>query len=247
MSLEQLKREPLVLMQEGAGVRQVIEDELREMGVRLRDLDVRLELGLQESARTAVLNGFGVTFISRDAIEADVAAGSLAVARVEGLEPSREILLVRSSGRAETRVAAGIRRVRAGAARLIVRWGLDALPEACGAAGVDDAARRREPALGRARAFARARRALAGGAVRTGSRTPPSRLQRPAVCSRSAAAARSISARRSRPRPGCRSSRCRRPIPAPSGRRTSAFATRGGACTAAAGARIRPPSSTSPS
>ena len=32
-------------MQEGAGVRQVIEDELRRAGTRLRDLDVRLELG----------------------------------------------------------------------------------------------------------------------------------------------------------------------------------------------------------
>ncbi len=105
ISLEQLKAEPLVLMQEGAGVRQMIDDELREMGVRLRELDVRLELGLQESARTAVLNGFGVTFISRGAIEADVAAGSLAIARVEGLEPSREIQLVRSTGRAETRAA----------------------------------------------------------------------------------------------------------------------------------------------
>ena len=48
---------------------------------------------------------FGVTFISRSAIEADLAAGTVATARVEGLEPSREISLVRSSGRAETRVA----------------------------------------------------------------------------------------------------------------------------------------------
>jgi DNA-binding transcriptional LysR family regulator len=105
VGLEELKAEPIVLMQEGAGVRQVIEDELREVGVRLRDLDVRLELGLQESARSAVLAGHGVTFISRSAIEADVAAGMLSVARVEGLEPSREISLVRSAGRAETRVA----------------------------------------------------------------------------------------------------------------------------------------------
>jgi DNA-binding transcriptional LysR family regulator len=86
-------------------VRQVIEDELRERGVKLRDLDVRLELGLQESARSAVLAGYGVTFISRAAIDADVESGVLAVARVDGLDPSREILLVRSTGRAETRVA----------------------------------------------------------------------------------------------------------------------------------------------
>jgi DNA-binding transcriptional LysR family regulator len=105
IALDDLKAEPLVLMQEGAGVRQVIDDELRDAGIRLRDLDVRLELGLQESARSAVIGGFGVTFISRSAIEADLAAGTVAVARVKGLEPSREISLVRSSGRAETRVA----------------------------------------------------------------------------------------------------------------------------------------------
>jgi DNA-binding transcriptional LysR family regulator len=105
VTLDELREEPLVLMQEGAGVRQVIEDELREAGLRLRDLDVGLELGLQESARSAVVAGYGVTFISRSAIEGDLAAGTVAVARVEGLEPSREILLVRSSGRAETRAA----------------------------------------------------------------------------------------------------------------------------------------------
>ncbi len=105
VTLDELKLEPLVLMQEGAGVRQVIDDELREIGLRLRDFNVQLELGLQESARSAVLAGHGVTFISRSAIEADVAAGTVAVARVEGLEPSREISLVRSAGRAESRVA----------------------------------------------------------------------------------------------------------------------------------------------
>jgi DNA-binding transcriptional LysR family regulator len=116
VSLDELKLEPLVLMQEGAGVRQVIDDELREIGLRLRDFNVQLELGLQESARSAVLAGYGVTFISQSAIEADVAAGTVAVARVEGLEPSREISLVRSAGRAETRVAQAF--VEFGRARL---------------------------------------------------------------------------------------------------------------------------------
>jgi DNA-binding transcriptional LysR family regulator len=105
MSLAELKEEPLVLMQEGAGVRQMIDDELRELGVRLRDLNVRLELGLQESARAAVLGGFGATFISRIAIDGDLAAGTLALVRVEGLEPAREIQLARATGRAETRGA----------------------------------------------------------------------------------------------------------------------------------------------
>jgi DNA-binding transcriptional LysR family regulator len=105
LTLDELKAEPLVLMQEGAGIRQMIDDELRELGLRLRDLNVKLELGLQDSARAAVLGGFGATFISRIAIEGDLAAGTLAIARVEGLEPAREVQLVRATGRAETRVA----------------------------------------------------------------------------------------------------------------------------------------------
>jgi DNA-binding transcriptional LysR family regulator len=105
ISLDELRAEPLILMQEGAGVRQVLDDELRGAGVRLRDLDVRLELGLQESVRSAVAAGYGITFISRSAVEAELAAGTLAAARVKGLEPRREISLVRAAGRELTRVA----------------------------------------------------------------------------------------------------------------------------------------------
>jgi DNA-binding transcriptional LysR family regulator len=105
ISIDELRTETLIVMQEGAGVRQVIEDVLRGAGVRLRDLDVRLELGLQESVRSAVLAGHGVTFISRSAIEADLGAGSIATVRVRGLDPVREIFLVRATGRTETRAA----------------------------------------------------------------------------------------------------------------------------------------------
>jgi DNA-binding transcriptional LysR family regulator len=105
VSLDELRSEPLIVMQEGAGVRQVIDDELRGAGMRLRDLDVRLELGLQESVRSAVRAGYGVTFISRSAVEAELEAGELAEARVEGLAPRREIALARAAGRAPTRAA----------------------------------------------------------------------------------------------------------------------------------------------
>jgi DNA-binding transcriptional LysR family regulator len=83
----------------------VIEDELRRAGTRLRELEPRLELGLQESVKAAVTAGYGVAFISRAGIEADLAAGTLAFARVKGLEPAREISLVRSAGRSPTRAA----------------------------------------------------------------------------------------------------------------------------------------------
>lgn len=105
IGLDELRGEQLIMMQEGAGVRDVIEEELRAVGVRLRDLDVRLELGLQESVVSAVRNGYGVAFISRTAIEDDLAAERLTEAGVVGLEAERELWLVRTAGRSETRAA----------------------------------------------------------------------------------------------------------------------------------------------
>jgi LysR family transcriptional regulator, transcriptional activator of the cysJI operon len=104
-SLEELRRETHIVMQEGAGVRQVIEAELRRAGLRLRELRPRLELGLQESVKSAVAAGYGVAFISRTAIEGEVAAGTLATARVRGVEPVRQIYVVRAKGRVPTRAA----------------------------------------------------------------------------------------------------------------------------------------------
>jgi DNA-binding transcriptional LysR family regulator len=106
ITLDELQAEPPVVMQEGAGVRQVIDEALRAAGLRDRDLDVKLELGLQESVKSAVSAGYGVTFISRSAIEAELSTGAIATARVEGLEPAREILLATASGRTMPRTAA---------------------------------------------------------------------------------------------------------------------------------------------
>ena len=105
VTIDELRGHELVVMQEGAGVRQVIDDELRKKGIRLRDLDVRLQLGLQESVRSAIVAGYGVGFISRTAVEAELAAGRLAEARVDGIDVRREISLARATGRVPTRVA----------------------------------------------------------------------------------------------------------------------------------------------
>jgi DNA-binding transcriptional LysR family regulator len=105
VDVHELAAETVVVMQEGAGVRGIVDDELRRLGLRGRELDVRLELGLQESVRSAVLAGYGVTFISRAAVEAELASGVLAEARVEGMDATREIVLARATARVATRAA----------------------------------------------------------------------------------------------------------------------------------------------
>ena len=117
ITVDDLRGENLILMQEGAGVRQVVEDELRTLGVRLRDLSISLELGLQESVRSAVQAGYGITFISRTAVESDLAVGTVAEAHLQGMSAKREVSLVRASGRSQTRAAeAFVAFVRAGQA-----------------------------------------------------------------------------------------------------------------------------------
>jgi DNA-binding transcriptional LysR family regulator len=108
VSLDDLRKETVIAMQEGAGVRQVVDEELRRAGLRVRELEPKLELGLQESVKSAVAAGFGVTFISRTAIEGELAAGTLAAARVAGLEPARQIYVVRAKGRPPTRAGAAL-------------------------------------------------------------------------------------------------------------------------------------------
>src|SRR5207247_1641923 len=103
VELDELKEGPLVLMQEGAGVRQLIEDELRRKGRRVRELGSGLELGLQESVRSAVQAGFGVTFVSRRAVEPELAAGTIAEAKVDGLDLARQIWIARAKGRTPSR------------------------------------------------------------------------------------------------------------------------------------------------
>jgi DNA-binding transcriptional LysR family regulator len=105
VGLAELEQGPLILMQEGAGVRQMIEDELRRGGRKVRELEARLELGLQESVRSAVQAGYGVGFISRRAVASELAAGTLAEARVRGLDLERDIWIVRASGRAGSSAA----------------------------------------------------------------------------------------------------------------------------------------------
>ena len=59
----------------GRGMRRLMDDELRRVGVRPRDLNVAMEMGLQESAKSAVEAGFGVAFLSATAVTKELSAG----------------------------------------------------------------------------------------------------------------------------------------------------------------------------
>lgn len=104
VTLDDILSEPFILQQEGAGVRPVLDRELRKHGHRLRDLNAPLELGQQESAKAAVEAGFGISIISSLAVEQELERGTLATVAVEGLEPVRDFYSVRSARRTPSRL-----------------------------------------------------------------------------------------------------------------------------------------------
>ena len=104
VTLEELVAEPMLIQQEGSGVRSVVEAAIRESGLRDRDLNVAMELGLQQSVKAAVLDGFGITVISRLAVEREVADGTLVALRLEGSGLERHFFAVRHAGRTPKRV-----------------------------------------------------------------------------------------------------------------------------------------------
>ena len=103
VDVRDLADEPMLMQQEGSGVRSVLERALRDAGVRDRDLHVTMELGLQQSVKAAVLDGLGMTVISRLAVEREVAEGTLVALTIRGAALAREFWLVRHAHRTPRR------------------------------------------------------------------------------------------------------------------------------------------------
>lgn len=93
-----LQKAPLLMREYGSGSRRVVEQALTNAGLKIKDLNVRMELDSTEGLLSAVEAGLGVTFVSRWAVRNQLALGSLRIGRVNGLKLSRRFSLVYRSG-----------------------------------------------------------------------------------------------------------------------------------------------------
>jgi DNA-binding transcriptional LysR family regulator len=98
----QLTGQPFILREETAGTRRVMQTGLLEHNVRLADLDTVMELGSAEAIVTAVEAGIGIAFISRIVARRAISVGHIAEVAVDGMELSRQLLMIRHSRRAQT-------------------------------------------------------------------------------------------------------------------------------------------------
>ena len=100
ITLNELFQMPCILREEGSGTRMAVEKMLKKTGKNLRHLREIVEMGSTASVKAAVRAGLGFAFISRTAVEEELAQGLVSEIQVENLEPIlRQIYLVSHRGR----------------------------------------------------------------------------------------------------------------------------------------------------
>ncbi len=94
ISLDQLKRLPLVIREAGSGSRRCLELNLETCGVASGDLNIALELGSNAAIKDAVRRGLGAAFLSNMTVDADVRKGDFQTVRVRRLNIQRQLYVV---------------------------------------------------------------------------------------------------------------------------------------------------------
>ncbi len=98
VSLEDLKKQPLLMREFGSGSRRVVEQALTAANLKTKELTISMELDSTEGLLNAVEAGLGVTFVSRWAVRNQLALGTVKLARVQGLKLSRRFSLAFPAG-----------------------------------------------------------------------------------------------------------------------------------------------------
>src|SRR6516225_9137545 len=94
--LSAVSKEPFILREPGSGTRAVEERALARLKLPVREV---MALGSTEAIKRVVAEGVGLAVVSRLAVDAECAAGTLAVLPVAGLRLARPLHLVRRRGR----------------------------------------------------------------------------------------------------------------------------------------------------
>lgn len=89
-----LCKENLILREEGSGTRKEAEKQLRNIGIKMEDLNVMASIENQETIKKSVERGLGVSILSRLATEDEVEDGRLLAIPIPGADEGRAINLV---------------------------------------------------------------------------------------------------------------------------------------------------------
>lgn len=106
LSMEMLRREPLVVREQGSGSRLTLENGLRKLNVRLEEMNIVAQLGSTAALKEAVRAQVAIAFVSSRAVTPEIQAGwmrELRLPRTAGFE--RAFYTVRHTRRTPSRLS----------------------------------------------------------------------------------------------------------------------------------------------
>ena len=93
VSLDELRKAPFILREEGSGTLKILDSYLRDCGVDgINGLQVSARFGSSTAVKEGIKSGLGLSILSARAINTEVKAGVLKILRVNGLSMTRHFL-----------------------------------------------------------------------------------------------------------------------------------------------------------
>jgi len=94
LTLEDLKKEPLLIREKGSGTRKTMLDVLAKENIYPEDLNIVMELGSTEAIKSAVETGLGISFVSRWAVEEEIKLKKLKIHSIPNFTINRYFYVV---------------------------------------------------------------------------------------------------------------------------------------------------------
>lgn len=94
ITLEELKKAPLIIREKGSGIRRVFEEAIGSWGLQLDDMNVKTEMGSINAIKSTVEAGLGISVCSRVACQKAFRAGLLHPLTIEGKSIKIDYLIV---------------------------------------------------------------------------------------------------------------------------------------------------------
>lgn len=102
ISLNDLKSMKFITRERGSGTLEVIEYALKQVGVKLTDLQIEMQLGSTESIKSYLLNSDCFAFMSVHAVDKELKNNELIVLDIEGLSIERYFYIITLLGKSDS-------------------------------------------------------------------------------------------------------------------------------------------------
>lgn len=85
VTIDEVKKMPLVVREPGSGMRKSLESLLQEIGLGLNDFNVVMEMNSTDAIKSAVQSGHGVAILSRLSVRKELQSGTIKAVKIRGV------------------------------------------------------------------------------------------------------------------------------------------------------------------